>query len=211
MTVAQIRQVYQKGELHREDLAPDPILQFGRWMEEAVAARLPDPTAMTLSSADADGRVFARTVLLKGYDARGFLFYTNHESRKARQFAANPHAALTFYWPALERQVCVAGRIEKLPHQESELYFRTRPRENQLGAWVSAQSQVIPDRDLLEQKLAQVAAEYEGREIPMPPFWGGYLVRPAEIEFWQGRPSRLHDRFRFRSVEGKWLIERLSP
>ena len=167
---------------------------------------------MVLSTADAQGRPSARVVLLKGADERGFSFFTNYESRKAAELAVNPHAALTFYWGKLERQVCISGSVTKLPRQDSEAYFRSRPRGNRLGAWVSKQSAIIESRDFLEQRLAQVERQYPGEDIPTPPYWGGYALAPSAIEFWQGRPNRLHDRFLYsRRENGGWRVDRLSP
>jgi pyridoxamine 5'-phosphate oxidase len=167
---------------------------------------------MTLATADKQGRPSARVVLLKGLDARGFIFYTNYNSRKGRELEANSEAALVFYWPDQEREVCVAGRVTKLPASESEAYFRSRPRGSQIGAWASDQSAVVRDRVELEQKWEQVEKRYPGKEVPCPAHWGGYVLAPARLEFWQGRPNRLHDRFRYaRQSDGSWLIERLSP
>jgi len=168
--------------------------------------------AMTLATADKSGRPSARVVLLKGVDERGFIFFTNYESRKARELDENPQAALAFYWADLERQVSVAGVVERLAREESEGYFRTRPRGSRIAAWASKQSEVLPDRGTLESKWQQLEKEYSGEEVPMPPFWGGYVLRPERIEFWQGRPSRMHDRFRYtRRPDKSWQIERLSP
>jgi pyridoxamine 5'-phosphate oxidase len=160
---------------------------------------------------DAAGRPSSRTVLLKGVDDRGFVFFTNYDSRKGRELAGNPNAALTFFWSELERQVCVAGPVTKLPTAESEAYFKSRPRGSQLGAWASNQSEVIPDRAVLEARWQELEKKYPG-EIPLPPNWGGFVLKPERIEFWQGRPSRLHDRFRYsRQADGTWIVERLSP
>jgi pyridoxamine 5'-phosphate oxidase len=171
-----------------------------------------DLTAMMLATADKEGRPSARMVLLKGVDQRGFVFYTNYDSRKGHELAENPQAALVFYWSDQERQVCVAGQISKLSPAESDAYFKSRPRGSQLGAWASEQSAVVRDRAALEEKWKQVEAQYQGQEVLRPPFWGGYLLSPTRIEFWQGRPNRLHDRFRYtRQPDKTWLIERLSP
>jgi pyridoxamine 5'-phosphate oxidase len=212
MSVAQIRKDYRLASLRRRDLNPDPVEQFRLWMRDAIHAGGPDPTAMTLATAGKDLRVSARTVLLKGVDARGFAFYTNLTSRKARELKENPHAALVFYWPSLERQICVNGPVSELPREEAETYFRTRPLGNQLGAWVSSQSNPVATREVLEARLEQVRSQFEGLEIPMPPHWGGYRVHPEEIQFWQGRPNRLHDRFRYlKTPTGDWQIDRLEP
>jgi pyridoxamine 5'-phosphate oxidase len=194
------------------DLLPDPLTQFARWLEDARAGGIEMPEAMTLATADAAGRSSARTVLLKGVDTDGFRFFTNTESRKGRELAENPYAALVFHWP-LEprRQVTAAGTVEPLPRDESEAYFRTRPPGSRLGAWASRQSEVVPDRAALDRAFAEAEAAY-GDDPPLPPWWGGYLLRPTRLEFWQNRPNRLHDRFRYSlGSEGGWALERLAP
>lgn len=212
LSVADLRQNYSRCGLSETDVDPNPFKQFGIWFQQAVNAQLLEPNAMTLATATPNGQPFARMVLLKDFDERGFVFYTNYQSNKGKQLTDNPHAALVFWWAALERQVRIEGKIEKIASQESDAYFHSRPRESQLGAWVSDQSQIITNRDLLEQKLEELKAQYTDREIPRPSHWGGFRVIPTNIEFWQGRPSRLHDRLRYRlSQEGSWLIERLSP
>jgi pyridoxamine 5'-phosphate oxidase len=197
--------------VEERDLLPDPLDQFRRWYGEAVAAELDLPEAMTLATADAEGSPSARTVLLKDVDERGFLFFTNVESRKGRELAQNGRAALVFHWP-LEprRQVTVAGVIEPLSREEAEAYFRTRPLGSRLGAWASRQSTVVADRDALERAFAEVEAAY-GDDPPLPPWWGGYLLTPDRVEFWQNRPNRLHDRFRYAREGGSWVLERLAP
>jgi pyridoxamine 5'-phosphate oxidase len=198
--------------MDRADLLPDPLAQFARWFEDARAGGLELPEAMTLATADAAGQPSARTVLLKGVDADGLRFFTNSESRKGRELAENPSAALAFHWP-LEprRQVTVAGTVEPLPRDESDAYYRTRPLGSRLGAWASRQSEVVPDRDSLDRAFAAAEAAY-GDDPPLPPWWGGYLLRPTRFEFWQNRPNRLHDRFRYRLDEnGAWALERLAP
>ncbi|MEF8816861.1 MAG: pyridoxamine 5'-phosphate oxidase [Salinibacter sp.] len=213
-TLADLRQEYARAQLSREHVTDDPIEQFRDWFDEAQDAELEEPNAMTLSTAAADGTPSARIVLLKGLDARGFHFYTNYESRKGTDLSQNPHAALTFLWKPLERQVRVEGPVERLPDEESTDYFHSRPRGAQLGAWASPQSHVIEDREVLEQKLAAVTDEYQDRDdIPRPSHWGGYVVHPTEIEFWQGRPNRLHDRLRYRrdDADADWTLERLAP
>jgi pyridoxamine 5'-phosphate oxidase len=206
-----MRQDYRTEGLSEGDLAEDWPTQFGRWLAEAVAAGLAEPNAMVLATADADGRPSARTVLLKGYDVRGFVFYTNYESRKGRELTANPYASLVFPWYPLHRQVIVCGPVERTSRAETEDYFAIRPRGAQLGAWASAQSQAIPDRAALEQAWAAAERRFP-EEVPAPPHWGGYRLAPTSVEFWQGRASRLHDRLRFRRTDGGvWVTERLAP
>ena len=203
---------YTKGRLDERDAHPDPIQQFSRWFDEACAAGVPEANAMTLATADTSGRPSARVVLLKGRDARGFSFFTNYDSRKGRELATNPRAALCFYWQPLERQVRIDGTIEKTSREESEAYFRTRPLEAQIGAWVSRQSEVIASREELDRRQAELAARFAGAPVPLPDFWGGYRVVPETVEFWQGRPGRLHDRLRYeRAATGAWVIRRLAP
>jgi pyridoxamine 5'-phosphate oxidase len=195
----------------RSDLDPDPIRQFQRWFEETIAQDIPEPNAMTLATVDARGQPFARTVLLKLYDERGFVFFTNYESRKSRQIGENPRVALLFPWVALARQVQIVGQARRISAAESLKYFATRPRGSQIGAWASPQSQVIRTRALLEGKVAEIRRRFAEGEIPLPDFWGGYRVEPELIELWQGRDSRLHDRFQYRRDGGGWAIERLAP
>jgi pyridoxamine 5'-phosphate oxidase len=210
MDIAEIRKEYTFAGLRRADLHPDPIQQFKNWFQAAISAGVAEPNAMTLSTVDADGQPSSRIVLLKDIDARGFAFYTNYHSRKGRELAANPRAALTIFWPGLERQVCVRGATEKTGREESELYFKSRPLGSRLGAWVSSQSTPIPSREYLEQKLKEATAKH-GDNPPIPPYWGGYVLRPDWIDFWQGRPSRLHDRFAYTRAGDSWKIDRLSP
>ncbi|HXG46024.1 MAG TPA: pyridoxamine 5'-phosphate oxidase [Methylomirabilota bacterium] len=211
-SIADLRREYSLGGLSEADLDPDPIRQFRKWFEEATAAGLIEPNAMVLATVGTGGQPSTRTVLLKAVDERGFGFFTNYESRKGRELAQNPGAAVTFPWLALERQVNVVGRVTPLSRAEAEQYFKLRPRGSRLGACVSRQSEVIPGRHVLEQRLAELERAYPGDDIPTPPQWGGYLLVPAEIEFWQGRPNRLHDRLRYRrGTHGTWCIERLSP
>ncbi len=198
--------------LAREELHPDPFRQFQDWFETAIATGIPEPNAMSLATVDAEGQPWLRTVLLKLYDAHGFVFFTNFESRKSRQIEGNARVALLFPWVGLARQVKILGRAERIPTPESLAYFLTRPRGSQIGAWASPQSQVIRSRSLLEAKVDEVKRKFAQGEIPLPAFWGGYRVVPHRIEFWQGRDSRLHDRFAFSlQGDGNWTIERLAP
>ena len=210
--VASLRKQYTRGGLKESDTDPNPIEQFRRWFDEALASNPHEPNAMTLATATPEGRPSARIVLLKGFDERGFVFYTNYEGRKGEELEANPRCALLFYWGELERQVRIEGRVRRLPDEESDAYFAGRPRGSQLGAWASEQSRPVRDRSTLELRLRELEAEYEGREVPRPPFWGGYRVEPETIEFWQGRGNRLHDRIVYRrSEDGGWRRERLQP
>jgi pyridoxamine 5'-phosphate oxidase len=209
--VARLRREYARAGLKESDAEADPVEQFRRWFDEALAANLHEPNAMTLATATPDGRPSARVVLLKGFDERGFVFYTNYEGRKARELETNPYCALVFYWGELERQVRVEGRASRVPDEESDAYFEGRPRGSQLGAWASEQSRPVRDRRTLEARLRELEAGYEGREVPRPPFWGGYRVEPETMEFWQGRENRLHDRLRYRRSDGLWRRERLQP
>jgi len=210
-SIADLRVNYSRQQLLETDVASDPIHQFQRWFDQAVESEVPEPNAMTLATATKTGIPSARIVLLKGLDERGFVFYTNYESRKAQDLAENPQAALVFLWHELERQVRVEGAIEKVSDAETEAYFHSRPLSSQIGAWASDQSRVIPDREVLEQSYLSLEAKYKDQEIPRPSHWGGYRVKPYQVEFWQGRPSRLHDRLRYRLVAHEWVIERLAP
>jgi pyridoxamine 5'-phosphate oxidase len=209
--VARLREEYTRAGLRESDADPNPIEQFRGWFGEALAADIHEPNAMILATASPDGLPSARVVLLKGFDERGFVFYTNYEGRKSRELEANPRAALLFYWGELERQVRVEGRVSRVPDRESDAYFAGRPRGSQLGAWASEQSRPVRDRGALERRQRELEDEYEGREVPRPPFWGGYRVEPETMEFWQGRENRLHDRLRYRRSRGGWEIERLQP
>jgi pyridoxamine 5'-phosphate oxidase len=212
-SLADLRKDYSLAGLLEKDLAKDPFRQFERWFQEAEAAKLVEPNAMTLSTVGADGRPSARTVLLKGMDGRGFVFFSNYESRKGRDLASVPRATLVFPWLALERQVVVEGAVVRVTREESEAYFHSRPRASQLGAWVSQQSSIITGRAVLEDAMKALEVKYAGREVPLPPAWGGYRLAPETVEFWQGRRSRLHDRLRFRreGKSGDWTVERLAP
>lgn len=234
MNLSDFREDYRQGSLDRAQLNPDPFAQFESWFSQATGAesqsrwrkigialyklwsaicnhRPADINAMTLATVDKNGVPSTRTVLLKSVDARGFIFYTNYDSRKGRELAENPNAALTFFWPELERQICVAGTVTKLSPEESAAYFQSRPRGSQIGAWASSQSDLIPDRAFLEKKWHELEKKFP-HDIPMPTNWGGFILNPVRIEFWQGRPSRLHDRFSYsRQADGHWKIDRLSP
>ncbi len=210
-SLGNLRREYSHAALDTETLDPDPIGQFRRWFADAERAELVEPNAMTLATADAAGRPSARVVLLKNIDERGLTFFTDYRSRKARELAANPRAALAFLWKELERQVRVTGIVETIGRDESAAYFRTRPRGSRIGAWASAQSAVLADRADLEREVARLNAQFPDDGIPLPPHWGGYRVVPDEFEFWQGRENRLHDRFRYARSDERWRIERLSP
>jgi pyridoxamine 5'-phosphate oxidase len=194
------------------DLDPDPLRQFLAWLAEAQATGLREPTAMTLATADAEGRPSARVVLMRGHDERGFMFYTNYESRKGHDLAVNPRAALVFYWDPLGRQVRIEGDVRRLDRADSDAYFRSRPRGSRIAAWASAQSRAIASRASLETAFEEAALRFPGEEVPLPPYWGGYIVAPEAYEFWEGRPDRLHDRLRYtRGPDGSWRRVRLSP
>ena len=235
MSLADLRRDYNLAGLRRKDLDVDPMAQFQRWFDQATGARtsgrlrrlfvtlykkllmiggldIVDINAITLATVDAQGRPSARIVLLKGIDSRGFVFFTNYNSRKGRELSANPNAALVCYWPELERQVTIAGKVTKVPENESDAYFASRPYGSRIGAWASDQSQAVRDRAELEEKWNQFERKFPGPEVPRPSHWGGYVLSPERLEFWQGRPNRLHDRFRYsRQADNSWLIERLSP
>ncbi|MDX2212180.1 MAG: pyridoxamine 5'-phosphate oxidase [Oculatellaceae cyanobacterium bins.114] len=211
LSIADLRRDYTLKGLHETEVDPDPFKQFQTWFEQAIAAQLPEPNAMTLATATPDGIPSARVVLLKGFDPRGFVFYTNYHSRKGQELAHNSKAALVFWWAELERQVRIQGDVQPVSAEESDTYFHSRPIGSQLGAWASEQSQVVGDRTVLEQRLQELQEQYQNQEIPRPPHWGGYRVNPYSIEFWQGRPSRLHDRLLYKRGDRQWDIARLSP
>ena len=231
MAIADIRREYEQGGLDRADLGANPLAQFNQWFAQAssgsrwrkigialyklwhaILGHVPiDVNTMVLATVDQAGRPSTRAVLLKGVDEHGFVFFTNYDSRKGHELAENPNAALTFYWADLERQVCVAGAVSKLSHDESETYFKSRPRVSRLAAWASNQSSVVADRAVLEKRWNEMAAQFPG-DVPLPPNWGGYILKPERIEFWQGRLNRLHDRFCYtRQADNSWRLERLSP
>lgn len=212
MALADLRKDYSLSGLLEKDLARDPFRQFDKWFQEAEAAKIPEPNAMVCSLAAADGQPSSRIVLLKGLDGRGFVFYTNYDSRKGRELAANPRASLLFPWIAMERQVIVEGTVTRLTREESAAYFHSRPAGSQLGAWASPQSSILPNRAALDDAYKATEKKFAGQEIPLPPHWGGYRVSPESVEFWQGRRSRLHDRLRYRREKtGDWFVERLAP
>ena len=210
-SVADLRREYSRARLDEANVSPDPITEFARWFEEAVKAEVQEPNAMTLASVGSGGAPSARIVLLKGFDARGFIFFTDYRSQKGTELEQNPRAAMVFYWPELERQIRITGTTTPIGREESEAYFRTRPRGSRISAWVSHQSQVIASRKLLEDRVPELERRYPGDDVPLPPYWGGLRVVPGSVEFWQGRTSRLHDRIRYTKTGDAWRIERLSP
>jgi pyridoxamine 5'-phosphate oxidase len=209
--LAALRKEYRLHRLNEDEVDRDPFRQFSQWFDEATRAGESEPNAMTLATATADGRPAARIVLLKGVDAGGFQFFTNTSSRKGDELAANPRAALVFFWASLERQVRIEGRVEELSRSESAAYFAMRPRESRIGAWASHQSRVIPSREWLERAFVEAAERFDNEEVPLPEHWGGYRVVPDQIEFWQGRESRLHDRILYQRAADGWKVGRLSP
>ena len=211
-SVTDLRIEYDQPPLRRNALNEDAVEQFRQWLNEAIATDIIEPPAMTLATATADGIPSARIVLLRGYDERGFVFYTNYNSQKGQELAENPQAALTFYWAQLHRQVRIFGSVSRVSAEESDKYFQSRPEGSKIGAWASAQSQILSNRAELESKIKEFEIKFQGEEIPRPSHWGGFRLSPTAVEFWQGRPSRLHDRWRYiRQDNNSWLIERLSP
>jgi pyridoxamine 5'-phosphate oxidase len=210
MNIADLRKSYEKAELSEDASAADPLKQFERWLNEAIQSEVPEPNAMTVATVASNMRPSTRVVLIKGYDERGIVWYTNYDSRKGKELAGNPYAALQFHWVELERVVRIEGRMEKISDAESDAYFHSRPLDSRIGAWASPQSQVIDDRGVLVTNAAKYAAQFM-LNPPRPPHWGGYRLVPDEWQFWQGRKSRLHDRLRYRLNEGNWLRERLAP
>lgn len=211
MSIGDRRREYQRAQLDESTVSPDPIAEFARWLDEAIKAKVLEPEAMTLATATAGGIPSARMVLLRGFDQRGFVFFTDYRSQKGVELERNPRAALVFHWTELERQIRISGPVSPTTREESESYFRSRPRGSRIGAWASHQSQVIPDRRLLDDRVAELEERYPGDEVPLPPYWGGFRLTPSTIEFWQGRESRLHDRLRYVRDGERWRIERLSP
>lgn len=209
--LAQIRKEYSLNKLDEKSIAADPLKQFEVWFNEALTAKVLEPNAMTLATVSTNNRPSARIVLLKGFAKQGFTFYTNYQSSKGKELAENPYCALSFFWPELERQVRIEGVSERVSAEESDTYFNSRPLESRLGAWTSPQSSVISSRQILEERYLSVEKKFAGKSVTRPTQWGGYLVKPFLIEFWQGRPSRLHDRIVFTLVDGKWSVSRLAP
>jgi len=212
-SLASMRKVYKLKSLKEEDVMAHPIGQFEIWWKEAIEQQIDEPNAMTLATCTSSGRPSARIVLLKGVDKRGFIFYTNYESRKAKEIEENSYVALLFFWKPLERQIRIEGRIKKISASESDEYFSIRPRESQLGAWSSPQSSVIKDAKYLQQNLLKYVEKFKDKEVTRPDYWGGYLVEPDAVEFWQGRPGRLHDRLKYTRADNNnnWMIQRLAP
>jgi pyridoxamine 5'-phosphate oxidase len=208
--IADIRKDYKLQTLLEADMATDPFMQFGKWWEEAINSSIDEVNAMTLATADKNNMPSARIVLLKGYDKNGFVFFTNYQSHKGEQLLQNPNACLVFFWKELERQIRITGKVEKISSEESDAYFTSRPAGSRIGAWASPQSSVIANRTVIEEKTKALEQQF-GDNIPRPPHWGGYIVKPIQIEFWQGRASRLHDRMQYTLQKGSWVIERLAP
>lgn len=211
LNIEQLRREYAREELLEEQVRKNPVDQFTAWFDQALLSEVVEPNAMSLATADKDGKPSVRIVLLKGFDREGFRFFSNYKSRKGRELDENPNASLCFFWPELERQVRLEGKVVKIGREESEDYFLKRPRLSQLGAWASNQSEEVTSREKLEERFEKLKQKFEGEEIPAPEYWGGYLLKPTAIEFWQGRRGRLHDRLLYEKEQGSWVIKRLSP
>jgi pyridoxamine 5'-phosphate oxidase len=209
--IAKLRKEYSLKTFSENNANKDPFIQFEFWLNEAIESQLPEPNAMTLATSTFEGKPSARVVLLKQFDNTGFSFFTNYESRKAKNLLQNPYAALVFFWPELERQVRIEGKVSKVSDKESDKYFRTRPEKSKIGAWASPQSSVIPSRKYLENLMSDFEEDFHSKTISRPSNWGGYILKPTLIEFWQGRPNRLHDRIQYLLTNEKWIIERLAP
>lgn len=209
--IQSLRRDYKLRTLSKTEVKTEPLEQFSIWFEEALNSQIPEPNAMILATVSEDCKPSVRTLLLKGFDQRGFIFYTNYKSRKGIELEKNPNASLLFFWPELERQIRIEGTVNKISREESEKYFATRPYKSRIGAWASNQSEVIPNRLTIVKKFLYYLAKFHSKEIPLPEFWGGYVLNPVSYEFWQGRANRLHDRIRYRKENGQWIIERLSP
>ena len=209
--LADLRQHYTKGGLEEHQIPDSPFTLFNEWFKQAGELGVLEPNAMVLSTVSADNKPSSRVVLLKGIDDAGFIFYSNYESRKGKELEHNPYVSILFFWPEAERQIRIEGKVSKISTESSKEYFVSRPRESQLGAWASAQSSIIQGRHSIEESYQQCLAQYEGKDIPLPDFWGGYIIHPSSFEFWQGRPSRLHDRMKYTKEQDSWLIVRLSP
>ncbi len=209
--LADLRQHYTKGGLEEHQIPDSPFTLFNEWFKQAGELGVLEPNAMVLSTVSADNKPSSRVVLLKGIEDAGFIFYSNYESRKGKELEHNPYVSILFFWPEAERQMRIEGKVSKISTESSKEYFVSRPRESQLGAWASAQSSIIKGRHIIEESYKQCLAQYEGKDIPLPDFWGGYIIHPSSFEFWQGRPSRLHDRMKYTKEQDSWLIVRLSP
>jgi len=209
--LADLRQHYTKGGLEEHQIPESPFTLFNEWFKQAGELGVLEPNAMVLSTVSADNKPSSRVVLLKGIEDAGFIFYTNYESRKGKELEHNPYISILFFWPEAERQIRIEGKVSKISTESSKEYFVSRPRESQLGAWASAQSSIVQGRHSIEESFQQCLAKYEGKDIPLPDFWGGYIIHPSSFEFWQGRPSRLHDRMKYTKEQDSWLIVRLSP